>query len=72
VKILKSSFLFTKETLDLSSNLGGSMIDGTVIDVDTDKGPTLGFHGLLSMIGAEFNNAFTSFVDSSMSKFYPK
>jgi len=53
VKILKSNFLFAKETLDFCSNLGGSMIDGTNIDVDTNKGPTLGFHGLVSMIGTE-------------------
>ena len=28
----------------LSSNLGGSMIDRTRIDVDIGKGSTLGFH----------------------------
>ena len=28
----------------LGPNLGGSMIDGTGIDVDTGKGSTLGFH----------------------------
>jgi len=37
------------------------MTDGTDIDVDTDKGPTLGFHGLVSMIGTESNNALTSY-----------
>ena len=46
------------------------MIDGRDIDVDTDKGPTLGFHGLVSMIGTKSNNALTFSIDSSMLKFF--
>ena len=48
------------------------MIDGTGIDVDTGKGSALGFHGVAYMSGIESNNALTTSIDSSMSKFCPK
>ena len=56
----------------LSSNLGGSMIDGTETDVDSGESSTLGLHRLVSMMGTESNIAFTSSIDSSISKFIPK
>jgi len=53
----------------LSSNLGGSTIDGTGTDVDNGEGSTLGLYRLVSMMATESNNAFTSSIDSSISKF---
>ena len=46
----------------LSSNFG-SMIDGTGTDVDIGKGSTLGFHGLVFVMGIESNNVLTSSID---------
>ena len=56
----------------LSSNLGGSTIDGTGIDVDDGEGSTLGLYRLVSMMRTKSNNAFTSSIDFSISKFIPK
>jgi len=48
------------------------MTDGTGTDIDTSKGSTLDFHGLVYMTGTKSNNVLTSSIDSSMSIFYPK
>jgi len=52
--------------------LGGSMIDGTGMDVGNGKGSTLGLHRLVSMMETESNYVLTSSIESSMSKFIPK
>jgi len=48
------------------------MIDGTGMDVGNGKASTLSLHKLVSIIRTEINNALTSSVDSSMSKFIQK
>jgi len=48
------------------------MIDGTGTDVDIGKGSTLGFYRLVFIMGTESNNALTTFIDLTMSKFIPK
>ena len=63
---------FNMSGRSLRSNLGGSIIDGTGIDVGNGKDSTLGLHRLVSMMGTESNSALTSSIDSSMSKFIPK
>jgi len=57
---------------NLRSNLGGLMIDGTGMDAGNGKGSIMGLYRLGFMMGTESNNALTSSIDSSMSKFIPK
>jgi len=57
---------------DLNSNLGDSTINEIGTDIDNGKVSILGLHMLVFMTGTEPNNALTSSIDSSMSKFIPK
>ena len=48
------------------------MIDEKRTDVGNGEGFTLGLHRLVSMMETKSNNALTSSIYSSMSKFIPK